>query len=928
MDEQRLPFPVHGTGRTGDGDPGQGLGDAARLLFFVNLIADTAGVPVYRLQRQTPYGMVTASAHGPVVRKAVHTDEPDEVAQEDEQQGLVRLAWLPEGFVITPRTTEAPDGYGMPPTPNRRGTPGGPLREVIINRFQHNQYPDALYDAMGGERSEDTRVCAANLCLMDWEMVPGEFSVGMVIGGKWQSQFKNRFETNFSEAETDTWYCHRPMLEPRAEDVRYVTMRDEANLMRAAAGYPPLGRPIRGMAGILSESPVYMAKFSGTLAHNCYGFREGHQRLFDRGVLRGAFTDGAGENLFLSGGVADSAFVLQAMESWRASPGHYSNIIDNWESDGASYAAVDSAARYLDGAAITGRIPAPHDITTPIEPLVPPTVGSVASQIFLGQDEFVHYGFHGARATDAFGLDPLLTSGYFNSPFQGVLQVPPGQSRPNPSYRPTQLITFRGVHILVWDEDDGPIAGVLAAAKVTIGARDVLRVISLDRNAAPVIAREPAYIVVRDGLLHDFCKTREETARFQIPADAGYISPVRMSDSGNKAVFCYSVPVPCLNRLRPNSGQRIFLANNTAVTDVFDESDTDVNKKYMWGCKLVFVEWVAGAGFRQILEQSLGVDTAYDFPHKTRPNVTSTCQGSYKFLAAYTGESLVYATVHVDSSLYLSVEEDEFAPRPGRMLRKRSFGKLVFPDGSELVYNDLDICVHDDAGGTDGAFGTHLQILNLDILNPQDAVYLRHEISGSLNPVSACSIVSRGKVVKLHEDVIAATPHDAYYQHFADVEEYTGVRVQEIYLGLSPYKRLSDSVKAFLTFVPPVTYSSIRLPSAGHQAMLFGVGCLGGAADGIGSSGGGMDRGYDSPCLHFSQVGPEIVGGNFRSWAEAVSAHYRGEAIVAGKVTSPFDLPGRGWEGEDAYFHESSLDLKAITGLPDLKQNILPIGVL
>ena len=89
-----------------------------------------------------------------------------------------------------------------------------------------------------------------------------------------------------------------------------------------------------------------------------------------------------------------------------------------------------------------------------------------------------------------------------------------------------------------------------------------------------------------------------------------------------------------------------------------------------------------------------------------------------------------------------------------------------------------------------------------------------------------------------------------------------------------------------------------------------------------------MDRGYDSPCLHFSQVGPEIVGGNFRSWAEAVSAHYRGEAIVAGKVTSPFDLPGRGWEGEGAYFHESSLDLKAITGLPDLKDNILPMGVL
>ena len=67
------------------------------------------------------------------------------------------------------------------------------------------------------------------------------------------------------------------------------------------------------------------------------------------------------------------------MQWWRNSPGHYGNIIDNWESDGASYAAVDSAARYLDGAATAEHIPAPYDITTPAEPLVPPIVGSVAS---------------------------------------------------------------------------------------------------------------------------------------------------------------------------------------------------------------------------------------------------------------------------------------------------------------------------------------------------------------------------------------------------------------------------------------------------------------------------------------------------------------------------------------------------------------------
>ena len=146
MDEQRLPFPIHGTRLTGDGDPQRGVGEAARLLYFANLIAQTAGVPVYRLSRQTPYGQVTASVHGPLAFKTVHSvAEPEEPAPEEEVTGITRLVWLPEGFVITPRTAGAPDGFGMPPTPDGKGTPGGPLKQVIINRFKDNQYPDAVY---------------------------------------------------------------------------------------------------------------------------------------------------------------------------------------------------------------------------------------------------------------------------------------------------------------------------------------------------------------------------------------------------------------------------------------------------------------------------------------------------------------------------------------------------------------------------------------------------------------------------------------------------------------------------------------------------------------------------------------------------------------------------------------------------------------
>ena len=112
MSEPRLPFPVHGTRQAGDERPAGALGDAARLLYFTNLIADTAGVPTYQMQRQTPYGAVTASVNGPLAFKGVRAaevePEPDPLPEPEPTLGPARLVWLPEGFVITPRTPGSP----------------------------------------------------------------------------------------------------------------------------------------------------------------------------------------------------------------------------------------------------------------------------------------------------------------------------------------------------------------------------------------------------------------------------------------------------------------------------------------------------------------------------------------------------------------------------------------------------------------------------------------------------------------------------------------------------------------------------------------------------------------------------------------------------------------------------------------------------
>lgn len=109
MDEQRLPFPVHGTRQDMDSPP-DGSGEAARLLYFTNLIAGTAGVPVFSLQRQTPWGGVSTSVHGPLAFKRVQ-GSPAPV-QEDEEQPPPNL-FLSLGRIGAQRAVAGLTGYKL-----------------------------------------------------------------------------------------------------------------------------------------------------------------------------------------------------------------------------------------------------------------------------------------------------------------------------------------------------------------------------------------------------------------------------------------------------------------------------------------------------------------------------------------------------------------------------------------------------------------------------------------------------------------------------------------------------------------------------------------------------------------------------------------------------------------------------------------------
>ena len=932
MDEQRSDIaPISGARLLGDEQPPQGMGDAKRLLYFTNLIAKTAGVPVFALSRQTPYGQISASVHGPLAFKKVQAQGAKGSSEEDQE--LVRLVWLPEGFVITPKTAEAPDGYGMPPTPNKRGTPGGPLRQVIINRFKDNQYPDAVYRTAKGEIPESTRVCAANLLYMDWELEDGEFGIG-VGGSTWVPQFSKRFQVNFSEPETSTWYCHRPEYASEPTDVLY--LREQANLLRQSASMPPLSQPIRGMEGLWSESPIYMAKWSGIVGHSNAMFRAGHQQFVDRVVHRGRESISVGENLYHSTIEPGNELAREAMEGWRNSPWHYATLTRDWSKVGSEdgfYAYVDSAMR--GDIEINGSQQPPYeDMNSPVLAIEPPQTVSMATQIFGSKWDFVSFGSVQQRKEDAIPGSPRFLLNHnrawdcFFSPYRT-------SANDNFAYRPPVSIAISGKSIPIWDEEDGPIVSVLSAAHVVVNGKDVLRLVTLERSipawgADPEYLNAesaPAYIVVRDGDLNNFWLTQESIEWMELPPNTSLMSNVKFSTSGNKAVFCYSIAEPHLHRFRvPNA---YWVEAEDAIVAI-DPDDYARVKQAVWGDALRFVEWQSGAGFSQLFEESLDIVPTYLEPGTSTWDIESVCQGSYKLFANYDGENLVYATVHVDSKLSTN------APRGNKLAdyHRKLDGKIVFPDGSEFKYIDLDTRIEtysNDGATGDGVLtvssslaGTFSQILHMNIMKPKDVVCLKHDVENGLRPKSRCSLVSRGKVIKSNDDVIASPENDRMFIMVSnDFRKYSGIRSfsannQE---GMTPYVRTRTPIgdEPTISFTP---FTDERYaPPYPYKASLFAYSEI---------TVGGKPHGYQiNKITNHDLVGPQIIGAFHNDDGEYVNAaFYKGEAIVAGKVGSPFGLPDKGWTGGDKYFYESSLDLKAITGIPDLKDDILPIGVV
>lgn len=899
MDEQRLPFPIHGTRLSGDGDPARGVGEAARLLYFVNLIAETANVPVFQLSRQTPYGAVTASVHGPLAFKSVRADEEPEEAQEEPVQGVNRLVWLPEGFVITPRTAGAPDGFGMPPTPDGKGTPGGPLKQVVINRFKDNQYPDAVYrwavataaaspDATDDEIAAVAQatpggtVFAANLFFMGWEMGQGEFGIGITVGdgdeAQFRPQFSQRWVPNYREPESGSWHCHRPQLELSQVPLEALA-HQEVNLVREQVAMPALGRPLRGRGGELSQNIAYQIRTSGVFEHDSPLFADGHRSFSARSLERSAFAGDAGENLNLRAPARlDAEAVYGAIDGWVNSPGHYDNMTYDWADSGARYAWVDSAFAAAGNA------------------VQPPTTGVVGVQIFHAADAAVD-----AAPGSHIDRPPVGVSGEQDMFVPAYPQAAPSQENFWP------VITYRGRTLYV-TEDEVNVHSFRVLSGTTLvedGAETKLRIIALLR---PQGADGPVYVVVYEGAVHDFLKTKQEVSRYQLPtSDVSMVARPQWSASGSKAIFCYT-------RVARVPNGRVNTSDWTA----------DGLASNVFGQTVHFVEFRGGSFYTLYDEHLTITPLAFGVKHYSQE-----CKGTCRLLAAYQGETPVYATVEFDgtSSQNLAVE--------GPTYNKSIKGVIHFPGGRSLTYVDIQISSDDAPEGWAIAHGFVRHLLPFDIMDPDGVAYVQYDLPAQDTDWLTASLMIRGTRVKFAQDPLRRKAPGIHGVRLNDPAASVGAHITTLSAHRGIANAASFTTHFRYSFAPSVPYHAVVVSYSNETAPRP------------------MPSGPDPAIygnMEYVLSGPVILAKGRYDMTEQYErveefqyCRYKDAWIYAGRIETTLGpvgtvdefvggvlthIPAGAWVGDDQYYCHSSLDLKAITGLPDLKDNILPIGVL
>lgn len=310
--------------------------EAARLMWHVRHVQRNAGVPVFAMETVRPDGArVRAQVFGTDERASAKRDEAPEPGQQP-SGGPTRLVWQPEGFVMVPRSAAAPHGWGLPPTPDGKGTPGGDFPFVLVNHHRHANYPEYLASVYAApltgahplwswtlqyRDAEDSPAAPATQRLGAWALRGGAPVLLGQYAGRWLNLLRERRQPE--------WFCHRPALRPFASAAESAAL-DASNALRAAAGMASLSRPLLGWSASMSAMVLRETIVSGALGHNSTRFRPGYQSVQQR--LAWCFGAAVSENVLErpTDDWTSPAYGAATVAQWQASPTHYANLIDDY----------------------------------------------------------------------------------------------------------------------------------------------------------------------------------------------------------------------------------------------------------------------------------------------------------------------------------------------------------------------------------------------------------------------------------------------------------------------------------------------------------------------------------------------------------------------------------------------------------------------
>jgi uncharacterized protein YkwD len=901
---ERLPFAAPGSRVTGDGDGEKRLAEARRLMFQTKLVASTAGVPTFRSRHVLSDGAVlNTQVDGPIERLHVHHEATPTTPEEVVDEGVGRLVWLPEGLMITPRTPEAEEGFGIP-----NSTPGAPLKQVIINRFVNNNYPENLAE----------NVWPGNIFFFDWELTAGATYVRLGANlpqpdgtEKWTTQFAQRFISLIREAEGTTWLCHRP--EYGQEDEVEAAVRAGTNALRAEVDMPPLQPPLRGQGPELAVISSFLIQDSGALAHDCYLFRPGHttfaKRLFDRSVV---FAN-AGENVLVNDSYInyDTLFAQIAVAQWRDSPRHYANMIADWHEDGAYYASVSFAS--VEGS-VRWSQPAPYQENTPLIEFVPPIAGRIASQVFLAQQEWLYAGQESGGGVHTVTIND--SQDMFIWAYQRRFRWQDGVS-----YYPQ--VGFAGRRVfLTADAQDKRLFRIIAAGMYR-RPDNVLMLRAVVLWRATLTSNR--FVRVIEGQANDFLPTVSVRGQYLLdPVNASFVGRPKFSASGERVVFSIVRTVDA-----PDGYHELNLLSTAS------------GPNYMTGQEVDFIEWTADDGFvTRSVGEGVSIDVAISVAGDVR-TVETSCVGIYRLFADYDGETLVYGSVEVNNHI---TQRRNLTTSTGYVYDKQVQGSITWPDGTNFVYADISMTVEPDVGANVAvARGMFRHLLPFSMQHLDHIAYVEFTLPSTMFETMSAKLMVAGALVKENPNALG------YPQSLMGLNLNSSVT--SYLFGASTVATAETHVIDSTGFLMGTTYGSISTEVRLIPTEQFRAAVVGNCETQPRATPRGLQgelTGFpvhppypDTNNMAYTVVGPHIIGNGWEydrdggTWIrdeDLQSAYYKGEYIHAGVLSNPlgfYDAEAKEvWSGDARYYRASSLNLETITGLIALSDNIIPLGAI